>query len=223
MTSTTGSTGDGIDLIGFGVEGGIAYPYTFASPNVAYAPGAYGWNTIIPNATGNLVAAAGPSAAYNGFYSDTAENGTPGQPDLELVSYPTPIPYTDQVFSTTSAAFSGTLTEVFSDSDGGYSELLDYYLGAAPVGKTGNIMTGYSASETLNPSGGQYDTQNYDIGTWQVVSFADLPSSLDNPPAAPEPRSWALAALVALAFLGICKLRLRSLDKSEIETPQLAS
>ncbi len=215
MTSTTGSTGDGFDLVNFLSQNDGVYGATVASPNVGEAPGATGWDTIIPNPTGTLAAADGPSAIYNGFYSDNAETSafSNDAPDLELVSYPTPTSYTDQTFATTGAAFTGTMTEVFTNSDTDYNGLLAHL---PSIGDTGTIMTGWSESGVNNPSDGEYGTPNYDIGTWKVVAYDDLPSQQGvGAGAAPEPRSWILAALVALAFLGICHLRLRTLDRTE--------
>ena len=207
-TSTTGSTGDGIDLYNFFAEGGIGFTNYLESSNA----GGTGYNYIVAPPTGDLTTSANAdnsSKEYNALLGDSFSDQA-DEENLNLYSLSGSVG--DQTFSSTSAAFIGTDTWVLNDASDSY--LINDFL--PPLNDSGEVVAGWSLS--TNPSYG-LGTPNVDVGTWKIVSYDDLPSELGSGAgAAPEPRSWIMAGMVAMVFLGLCLLRLRSLDQSEATT-----
>ena len=213
----TGSLGDGISFYDLFAEGGIGLP-TFTG---SYNSGEY-YNGPTANPTGNLIAEGGDAyfnAAYANSFSDQADEqnlnlfvATPVQGQKNDIGGPLYVGSDSGVedFRANSITLSGEL--VWTLSDAVDYQLVDYFL--PYVGDHGNIITGFNGSDaggsgSVSEAGGaaqrDYSPLNTVpgnvIGSWQVVSYADLPSP--EVADAPEPRSWAFAGVVLLAVVGL--------------------
>jgi hypothetical protein len=169
---------DGFNLENFMLgQDGIS---NFGTPD--YSTGFY--TAVNTYATSTLASESGfayPSITNDGrslnFFSAGTTDST-GNPEVSGSSAET--------WTAGDPAFTGDLTWVINDADYGWIVAL-----LPTIGAHDDVLTGYSS------------VAQTDIGSWQVVRFSDLPSEAGLTSAAPEPRSWALAAVVALGFLAI--------------------
>ncbi len=210
----SGSLGDGVSFLDLFAEGGIGLP-TFTGSNNS---GEY-YNGPTVDPTGNLIAEGG-DAFFNATYANSFSGQADEQnlnifvaqqvPGTNAVGQPNNVGSDDgvEIFAPHSIVFSGEM--VWTLSDAVDYQLVDYFL--PYVGDHGAIVTGFNGSDeggygSVSEAGGSavrdpspLDTpQGNVIGSWQVVSYTDLPAPGD----APEPRSWAFAGVALLAVVGL--------------------
>jgi hypothetical protein len=211
----SGSLGDGISFYDLFAEGGIGLP-TFTG---SYNSGEY-YNGPTVNPTGNLIAEGG-DAYFNATYANSFFDQADEQnlnifvaqqvPGTNAVGQPNFVGSTGvENFKPHSITLSGEM--IWTLSDAVDYQLVNYFL--PYVGDHGSIITGFNGSDSspdayasVSEAGGaaQRDPSILNtpplnvIGSWQVVSFADLPAPSD----APEPRSWVMAGMVLLGLFGM--------------------